>query len=219
MSEQIQASHRPGGRSFLDDRLWQSSSRSIRFHRLLRRFCSQLHQRRRGRTATNRAHWFASGGTWRAAFPFPLRRWPPPWRRRPPPRRRRPRFSPGQRSKSNRFACCSRSLHSFHLLSQNKKKSHLLGLFDWARSRVSFSFLSSSTFFREASFSCSIWQKQPQRGTIKQQWSNTLISAFQYNTACAGVWHSLWKTHEKTPRLRASWEVVFEEWLFLLNPE
>lgn len=32
----------------------------------------------------------------------------------------------------------------------------LLGLLDWALSRVSFSFLVSSTFFRDASFSCSI---------------------------------------------------------------
>lgn len=40
----------------------------------------------------------------------------------------------------------------------NDDNSNRLGLLDWALSRFSFSFLSSSTFLNEAIFSCSIWE-------------------------------------------------------------
>lgn len=52
--------------------------------------------------------------------------------------------------------------------------SYLLGLFDWALSLVSFSFLSSSTFFSEANFSCSIFQKWNNKR------SNTWLRSFSF---------------------------------------
>lgn len=72
------------------------------------------------------------------------------------------------REEANRISChvlCY--IHVCPLISILKTFSYLLGLFDCALSlmSLSFSFLSSSTFFSEASFSCSIYQKGNNGGT------------------------------------------------------